>query len=325
MRKSGQYGVSFGFFLCFFLVKFSYAESLLGESTDHFLTEIQGDELLFPSFLSLSSIHFPFYQGVALLGKPKETLQVNPITYLSPLLDFDLRFFAYDYARPSAQSYVNLLVNNSADLAISTQIRESGVLINVPLSIVNMPINVGVTSKIVQSQFPVLSDDALLKPASLQELQDLQHLQSLNINMQLSMVLTEHFQLAISGDHVLSQPQPLVTHFNQDLRSENSSTLTAGVVYDWNSIQFSTDVELYHRIEGGDNSRLQFWHVGGDLNMFNWLDINLDYYYDPTNHQESLYSMGSEFKLGNKFSVDFLGVYSQSNHIQGLLRTSYDF
>lgn len=325
MMKYSLFRLLVSVFFYFSLSNIVYAGSLLDKPADDLLIEKEPNGSM-PSLQRDWTIKpFPFYHGMTLMDKNKDPLQVNTVVTFPTLFDMDLSTFAGEYTLPHSMPFLDTMMNTSEELVAATKVKESGLLINIPLSIVNMPINVGVLSNVMHSTLVSLSNDLSLPANTMGKAKDLSYQTAINLDMQLSMVLADNVQLAFTGRHLFSQSQFLMTHYNDRQYNTSNSMLTAGVVYDWNKIHFSTEIDLYRQADWDEAHSAQFWRVGGDLSLFSWLDVNLHYYYNVTSNRESLYSMGSEFKFGDKFSVDFSGIYRQSNHIEGLLITSYDF
>ncbi|WP_298773122.1 hypothetical protein [uncultured Shewanella sp.] len=308
MMKYSLFRLLISVFSYFSLSHIVFAGSTFNQSTNDLLIENNEKGLMLAPLIALNAKNFPSYQPIVLFGKEKESLQVNTTVTIPTLSDIEFSTFVYDYTFSQSVPQFDRIMNTPVNVMAATQVKERGLLINIPLSIVNMPINIGVLPSVIHA-----------------DVEDLSYQSAVNLDMQLSMKLADNLQFAVSGSHLFSRAQFLETNFTHELDKASLTMLTAGVAYDWNTMHFSTDIDLYRQAEWDDAHPAQFWRVGGDLNMFSWLDVNLSYYYNMKNNQESLYSMGSEFKFGDKFSVDFSGIYRQSNHIEGLLRTSYDF
>ncbi|WP_299004264.1 hypothetical protein [uncultured Shewanella sp.] len=325
MMKYSLFRLLINVFFYFSVSNIVYA----GAFSDKFVNDLLNEKDVNGLMLSLQKDwtikHFPSYYGMRLIEKKKEQLQLDTLGTFPALFDIELSTFAYEHTLPHSMPFLDAMMDTSEELVAAKKVKTRGLLINIPLSIVNMPINVGVLSYASHLTSASFADNPSLPANTVENVNELSNQTVINLDLQLSMALFDDVKLGVSGSHLISQSQFTATNFDDGLPNISYSTLTAGMAYDWNEIHFSTEIDLYRQADWDQGLSAQFWRVGGYVTPFSWLGIELNYYYNVTNKQESLYSMGSEFKFGDKFSVDFSGVYRQSNHIEGLLRTSYDF
>ncbi|MCL1124846.1 conjugal transfer protein TraF [Shewanella surugensis] len=323
MRIYGQYWLLMGLFFNFLLSFMAHSESIIDEHIRYFQPKLIGfsaDPFSVDSNFMLRML--PFYQGMTTVKEDFISWGGDGLSIISSRYTIYNRGF-YDGHSSSVSSILpSKFWGTPVHPPAIEQVTEKVISVRFPLSIVDMPVSVGVAPKFRQTQVAVSSHHNQLAYEGSHQETEAEYKQSVTIDVQLSMMLADGFLLDVSAYNLLSQPNLLIETVNERL---SAPMLTAGMAYDWNRIHFSTDIDLNQHPRWDEETQSQFWRIGGGMSMFDWIDVNVDYRYDVQGNQDDIYSMGSEFRFGDKFSVDFSGVYSQSNHIEGLLRTSYDF
>lgn len=321
MRKYGQLWLLIGAVFYLSLGHVAHADVINDEESQLFDFK---REYFFNGFVFKPKM-LSFYQERTLVEQAMKGRDDNRFSLLFPITPIDISVLSHDYSLLFSAPLQAGLSDEVVGSPAIKHVTERVISINLPLSIVNMPIDIGVTPKFRQAKLIRPSGDMSSNAEGYRQGGKVEYTQSMNIDVQLTTMFSDELLLGIYGGNLLFQSQLFTENIYPRFGSTSSSVLTAGMVYDWNSMLFSTDLELYDHQYWNETTSSQFWRIGTGMNMFDWIEVNVDYYYDVTGNQNDIYSMGSEFRFGDKFSVDFYGIYSQSNHIEGLLRTSYDF
>lgn len=205
-------------------------------------------------------------------------------------------------------------------------VSDLGVNLSFPLSIVNMPIAVGISSK-----FQRIDTYHYVVSANNYEVSDFDYSKysndesTFNLDVGIAMEPVEGLVLGLSGRDLISQDVETVEAQGRKFTYRLEPQFTAGIAYDWESIVLTSDIDLnaYKRFE--EIGATQYWRVGGELKATDWFALRLGYRYDMKDNTENIYSLGTGFEFGRVFSLDFTGMVGSDDAIGGVLKTSYHF
>ncbi|AQS38106.1 F plasmid transfer operon, TraF, protein [Shewanella psychrophila] len=224
--------------------------------------------------------------------------------------------------------------NNPSELAdldsqgavVAGVVSDLGVALSFPLSIVNMPIAVGVSPKLQRIDTYNYAVSANNFEAS--DFDDFKYRNdevTFNLDVGVAMKPVEGLVVGLSGRNLISQDVETVEAQGRKFTYQVKPQFTAGIAYDWDSISLTSDIDLnaYKRFEevGGT----QYWRVGGELKATDWFALRLGYRHDMKDTTADIYSLGTGFEFGRVFYLDFTGMVGSDDAIGGVLQTSYHF
>ncbi|MDR8525247.1 conjugal transfer protein TraF [Shewanella fidelis] len=214
--------------------------------------------------------------------------------------------------------------------AVASRVADTGITLSLPLSIVNMPIAVGLSTKLqkietynyIANSNPFDNQDSNLGGFSDMYRNDETHF---NVDLGLAMQPITGLTLEVSGRNLIGKQLNVSELDWQPLSYQIQPLVKAGVTYDWQYLSLSTDIDLVEHKQFEQLDSTQFWRVDGEVRAFDWMSVRLGVRHDIKQQTTNIYSLGSGFSFGESFFLDFTGTYSKGNAVGGVLRTSYHF
>ncbi|MCK8044956.1 conjugal transfer protein TraF [Shewanella sp. 1CM18E] len=205
-------------------------------------------------------------------------------------------------------------------------VSDFGVALSFPLSIVNMPIAVGISPKLQRIDTYNYAANANNFDAS--DFDDAKYRNDetqFNLDIGVAMQPTERLTLGLSARNLISHSVDTVEIDGRKFTYRVEPLVTAGVAYDWDSLSLTTDIDLIENNKFKQLEGTQYWRVGGEVKAFDWMSLRLGYRHDMKDSTANIYSLGSGFAFGESFFLDFTGMFGDDNAIGGVLQTSYHF
>ncbi len=215
---------------------------------------------------------------------------------------------------------------DSKGMLVAGAVSDFGVAISYPLSIVNMPISVGVSPKL--QKIDTYNYEAVINSFEPGELDDASYRSdetTFNLDIGVAMEPVEGLVVAMSGRDLISKELEAVESQGKILSYRVDPKFAAGVAYDWNRLTFMTDVDLNPIKRFDETVSTQYWRFKGEVQATDWLALRLGYRHDMKDNRASVYSLGTGVELGEVFSLDFTGMIGSNDAIGGVLKTSYHF
>jgi len=219
-----------------------------------------------------------------------------------------------------------LMELDSKGMLVAGAVSDFGVAISYPLSIVNMPISVGVSPKL--QKIDTYNYEAVINSFEPSEFDDASYRNdetTFNLDIGVAMEPVEGLVVAMSGRDLISQELEAVESQGRKLNYRVDPKFAAGVAYDWNRLTFTTDIDLNPIKRFDETVGTQYWRFKGEVRATDWLALRLGYRHDMKDNRASVYSLGTGVELGEVFSLDFTGMVSSDDAIGGVLKTSYHF
>ncbi|MCL1139910.1 conjugal transfer protein TraF [Shewanella pneumatophori] len=215
---------------------------------------------------------------------------------------------------------------NSEGKVVAGAVSDFGVALSFPLSIVNMPIAVGISPKLQRIDTYNYTANANNFDAS--DFDDAKYRNDetqFNLDIGVAMQPTEGLTLGLSARNLISHSVDTVEIDGRKFTYRVEPLVTAGAAYDWNRLSLTTDIDLIENNKFEQLDGTQYWRVGGEVKAFDWMSLRLGYRHDMKDSTANIYSLGSGFAFGESFFLDFTGMFGDDNAIGGVLQTSYRF
>ncbi|SQH78397.1 conserved exported protein of unknown function [Shewanella benthica] len=205
-------------------------------------------------------------------------------------------------------------------------VADLGVALSFPLSIVNMPIAVGISPKFqrIDTYNYVVSANNF-DASDFDDSKYRNDEATFNLDIGIAMEPIPGLTVGLSGRNLISQDVETVEAQGRKFTYQVEPQFTAGIAYDWESITLTSDIDLnaYKRFE--EIGAIQYWRVGGELQATDWFALRLGYRHDMKDNTANIYSLGTGFEFGRVFFLDFTGMVGSDDAIGGVLQTSYHF
>ncbi|WP_299797337.1 conjugal transfer protein TraF [uncultured Shewanella sp.] len=222
---------------------------------------------------------------------------------------------------------------DSQGVMAAGEVSEYGVAMSLPLSIVNMPISVGVSPKLqkidtynyaaqINDYGASVSD---LAPAELDAATYRNDEATFNLDIGIAMEPFEGLVVAMSGRDLITKELETAESQGRAFNYRIDPKFAAGIAYDWHRLSIKTDVDLNPIKRFDEAAGTQYWRFRGELQATDWLALHLGYRHELNDKRESIYSLGTGVALGRTFSLDFTGLVGSDDAIGGVLKTSYHF
>lgn len=230
-------------------------------------------------------------------------------------------------AQEMNQVHVNELVSPIASPFVQVNNAELSSLnpdVSLPLSIVNMPVTLGITHKALQhNNLTGLVSLYHSVSTSSQETLYTRSNAEFNADVKIAVEPLDGMTLALSQSQTLQQDRFGIVNLgvNQDL---NSST-KLGFSYNWQDFSFQTDLELEKQNYLEQAKPTQYWRVGGEVRAKDWLYLRAGVHHDLEKTHDDTYYIGTGISFSRSLNLDITGMYGDDNDFGGLLQTSYHF
>ncbi|MCG9695577.1 conjugal transfer protein TraF [Shewanella sp. Isolate11] len=215
---------------------------------------------------------------------------------------------------------------DSEGIVVAAGVSELGVALSFPLSIVNMPIAVGISPKFQRVDtynYAVNANNFDSGDFDNEKYHDDDT--SLNLDLGVAMQPSENIIVGLSGRNMISNNVDTVNNFNREFTYHVEPLYTAGVAYEGNSYTLTTDLDLNSNKRFSNETDTQYWRVGGELRPMGWIALRLGYRHDLKDASEDVYSFGTGFSIGNTFNFDLSGLVGSEDTLGGVIQTSYHF
>lgn len=208
----------------------------------------------------------------------------------------------------------------------SLKFNDFGVALSFPLSIVNMPISVGISPKV--QRVDTYNYAAVTKPFEVGELGNTGYRNDetqFNLDIGVAMEPVEGIIVAMSGRNLINKKLETLESEGRRVNYRVVPEFTVGVTYDWNSLSVTTDIALNAHKRLDETADSQYWRLGGEMRATDWFSLRLGYRHDMKDNTSNIYSLGTGFAIGQVFYLDLTGMVSSDDAIGGVLQTSYHF
>lgn len=228
----------------------------------------------------------------------------------------------------------NLDVNIAAEVdalepqgqMIGGTVSDLGVALSFPLSIVNMPISMGISPKLQRiDTYSYVANGNHFGDSDFDEAQYRNDESHFNVDIGIAIQPLDGLTLAVSGRNLISQSVDSIKVDRQSFTYQVEPLVTAGVAYDWSMLSVSSDIDLIENQKFKELDGAQYWRLGGEVRAFDWMSVRVGYRHDMKDSSADIYSLGSGFMIGESFSLDFTGMFGDGDAIGGVLQTSYHF
>ncbi|WP_150104369.1 conjugal transfer protein TraF [Shewanella sediminis] len=257
-----------------------------------------------------------------------ESVQMNVFynTYADAIGVNAIDIEAFESSEALKVQEAELMDLDSKGILVAGAVSDFGVALSFPLSIVNMPISVGVSPKL--QKIDTYNYEAVINSFEPRELDDASYRSdetTFNLDIGVAMEPVEGLVVAMSGRDLISKELEAVESQGKTLSYRVDPKFAAGVAYDWNRLTFTTDIDLNPIKRFDETVGTQYWRFKGEVRATDWLALRLGYRHDMKDNRASVYSLGTGVELGQVFSLDFTGMVSSDDAIGGVLKTSYHF
>jgi len=215
---------------------------------------------------------------------------------------------------------------DSQGAVVAGAVSEFGVALSYPLSIVNIPVMVGVSPKFQRiDTYNYMVSANNFDSSDFNDSQYRNDETTFNLDIGVATEPVAGLVLGLSGRNLISKDVETVEVQGRKFTYQVEPLFTAGVAYDWNSLTVTTDIDLNAHKRFDEIDGTQYWRLGGEMRATDWLALRLGYRHDMKNSTSNLYSLGTGFAIGQVFYLDLTGMVGSDDAIGGVLQTSYHF
>lgn len=214
----------------------------------------------------------------------------------------------------------------SQGTVVTASVSDLGVALSFPLSIVNMPIAIGVSPKL--QRIDTYSNVASVSNFESNDFDDAQYRNdgtAFNVDLGVAMEPVDGLTVGLSGRNLISQEVETIEAQGRRFTFQVEPMYAAGVAYDWESLTLTSDIDLNAQKRFEEVGDTQYWHLGGEMQATDWLALRVGYRHDIKDNTANIYSLGTGFEFGRVFYLDFTGMVGSNEAIGGVLQTSYHF
>ncbi|MGI2859062.1 conjugal transfer protein TraF [Shewanella algae] len=209
---------------------------------------------------------------------------------------------------------------------VAGAVSELGVAVSYPLSIVNMPVTVGVTPKL--QRLDSFNYAVSANNFDADDFNDDDYRSDdtgFNLDIGLAFQPLDGLVIGVSGRNLIKRDLSSIEAGGVQLTYQVKPMVTAGVAYDWAAFSLSSDLDLTDNDKFAELEGSRYWRLGGEYRPADWVALRLGYRQDLNDHTADLYSLGTGFAIGNSFRLDLTGMFGSDDAIGGVLQTSYHF
>ena len=209
---------------------------------------------------------------------------------------------------------------------IGGAVSDLGVALSFPLSIVNMPISVGISPKFQRiDTYNYIANANNFSASDFDDVEYRNDETNFNVDVGFAIEPINGLVFGLSGRNLISQDVETIEVEGNKFTYRVEPLVTAGVAYDWRKLTVTTDVDLVENKKFKELDGTQYWRVGGEVRAFDWMSLRLGYRHDMKDSTANIYSIGSGFTIGESFFLDFTGMFGSDEALGGVLQTSYHF
>ncbi len=270
------------------------------------------------------------------MQKPTAALYQTNIAELSPS---NITILSNSFAAKAAALDLipkEIVASDASGLAVS----ELGVALSFPLSIVNMPIAVAVSTKFQRldtfnydfsdNRFGV-NDVEQNDETKMNDETRINDETRMNFDLGFAMQPMENVTVALSGRNLVNHcllanySLEIDTDFERQFIYHIEPLYSARLAFDGSNYRLATEVELNSNKRFNHEADTQYWYFSGELRPVNWLALRLGYRHEVKDSSEDIYSFGTGFSIGESFNFDLTGVLGSDDTLGGVIQTSYHF
>ncbi|ABV85885.1 conjugal transfer protein TraF [Shewanella pealeana] len=239
-----------------------------------------------------------------------------------------------DIAQSDIDALNNLDPNNPPNISdldsqgqvVGGAVSDFGIALSFPLSIVNMPIAVGISPKFQRiDSYNYIANANNFDASDFDDAKYRNDETNFNLDIGVAMQAFDGLTLGLSGRNLISQDVDTIEVEGQKFTYRVEPLVTAAVAYDWDILSVTTDIDLIENKKFKELDGTQYWRVGGEVRAFDWMALRVGYRHDMKDSTANLYSLGSGFAFGDSFFLDLTGMFGDDNAVGGVLQTSYHF
>ena len=209
---------------------------------------------------------------------------------------------------------------------IGGAVSDLGVALSFPLSIVNMPISIGISPKFQRiDTYNYIANANNFSASDFDDVEYRNDETNFNVDVGFAIEPINGLVFGLSGRNLISQDVETNEVEGNKFTYRVEPLVTAGVAYDWRRLTVTTDVDLVENKKFKELDGTQYWRVGGEVRAFDWMSLRLGYRHDMKDSTANIYSIGSGFTIGESFFLDFTGMFGNDEALGGVLQTSYHF
>ncbi|WP_372873277.1 conjugal transfer protein TraF [Shewanella sp.] len=210
-----------------------------------------------------------------------------------------------------------VIAGASSELALS---------VSMPLSIVNMPVTIGLTPKLQRLDSFNYAVSANNFDAGDFDSDDYSNDDTgFNLDAGLAIMPIQGLTLGLVGRNLIERELETVESEGVQLKYRAGPMVTVGAAYATASWQLSTDLDLTDNEKFVGLEGTKYWRLGGEWQALDWLSLRLGYRQDLNDMTADLYSVGTGFRIGDGFKLDLTGMWGDDDTLGAVLQSSYHF
>jgi len=209
---------------------------------------------------------------------------------------------------------------------IAGAVSDFGVALSMPLSIVNMPVTIGITPKIQRLDsfnYGVSANNFDKNDFNGDDYRNDET--GFNLDAGIAIEPMHGMVIGIAGRNLIKRELDTIESEGIQATYRAGPTVTVGVAYQWEDFTVTTDLDLLENEKFVDVEGAKYWRVGGEYQAMDWLALRLGYRQDLNDVTADLYSVGTGFAIGKSFKLDLSGMFGNNDAYGAALQTSYHF
>lgn len=210
-----------------------------------------------------------------------------------------------------------VIAGASSELALS---------VSMPLSIVNMPVTIGLTPKLQRLDSFNYAVSANNFDAGDFDSDDYRNDDTgFNLDAGLAIMPMRGLTLGLVGRNLIERELETVESEGVQFKYRAGPMVTLGAAYTTASWQLSTDLDLTDNEKFVGLEGTKYWRFGGEWQALDWLSLRLGYRQDLNDMTADIYSVGTGFQIGEGFKLDLTGMWGDNDTVGAVLQSSYHF
>ncbi|MBV7315282.1 conjugal transfer protein TraF [Shewanella sp. NIFS-20-20] len=214
----------------------------------------------------------------------------------------------------------------SSGTAVAGAVSEFGVALSYPLSIVNMPVTIGISPKIQRlDSFNYVANVTSFDRDDIREDRYRSNNTQFNLDAGITIMPTRELTIGLSGRDLVQHKLDSLVIDDRQFSFTSEAKFTLGVAWDWRQWMLSSDIDLNKRTPFDGMGSSQYWRVGGAVQATDWLSLRVGYRYDIEANHDDIYTLGSGMTFGRIFSIDVAGMFGTGDSLGAAVQTRYQF
>lgn len=198
--------------------------------------------------------------------------------------------------------------------------------LSIPLSVVNMPVTVGLTPKLQRIDGFNYAVSANNFDAGDFNSDDYRNDETgFNLDAGVAIRPLENLTLGIVGRNLIENEVDLPESEGLTATYRVGPMVTLGASYRLGAWQFSSDLDLTDNEKFVGLEGTKYWRLGTEWQALDWLALRAGYRQDLNDMTADIYSLGTGFSIGSSFKVDLAGMWRENDTLGAVLQTSYHF